>query len=74
MLEGHTEYVRAVVISTDGAKIVSGGDDKSVRFWSMETGEVQPAIQPASQLVVCSMMASVNLSKHTESFDVEHFQ
>ena len=40
VLEGHTDRVDAVAISTDGAKIVSGSDDKTVRVWSMETGEV----------------------------------
>ena len=43
VLEGHTDGVWAVAISTDGAKIVSGSDDNTVRVWSMETGEVLPA-------------------------------
>ncbi len=40
MLEGHNGIVIAVAISADGDKIVSGGDDNSVRVWSAETGEV----------------------------------
>ena len=40
VLEGHTRKVLAVAISTDGAKIVSGSADNTVRVWSMETGEV----------------------------------
>ena len=43
VLEGHTSYVQAVAISTDGAKIVAGGWDMTVRVWSAETGEV-PAV------------------------------
>ncbi len=43
VFEGHTDVVRPVAISTDGAKIVSGSDDKTVRVWSMETGEVPAA-------------------------------
>ena len=50
MLEGHTGYVSAVAISADGAKIVSGSADNTMRVWSMETGEVQPASQPACLL------------------------
>ena len=38
--EGHTSYINAVAISPDGAKIVSGSADNTVRVWSMETGEV----------------------------------
>ena len=40
VLEGHTGDVCAVAISSDGAKIVSGSLDHTVRIWSMETGEV----------------------------------
>ena len=40
VLKGHTNNVFAVAISTDGAKIVSGSGDRTVRVWSMETVEV----------------------------------
>ena len=40
VLEGHTDNVKAVAISVDGSKIVSGSWDKTVRVWSMATGEV----------------------------------
>ena len=40
VLKGHTGTVKAVAISTDGSKIVSGSDDKTVRVWSAETGQV----------------------------------
>ena len=40
VLEGHTSRVRAVAISTDGTKLVSGSEDKTVRVWSMETTKV----------------------------------
>ena len=40
VLRGHYDIVGAVAISTDGAKIVTGSGDKTVRVWSMETGEV----------------------------------
>ena len=54
VLEGHTGKVVAVAISTDGAKIVSGSYDNTVRVWSMETGEV-----PASMLVARLLHVSV---------------
>ncbi len=47
VLEGHTKFVLAVAVSTDGTKIVSGSDDTTVRVWSMETGEVPPACRIA---------------------------
>ena len=40
VLEGHTADVKAIAISVDGGKIVSGGKDKTVRVWSAESGQV----------------------------------
>ena len=50
VLEGHTSTVTAVAISSDGGKIVSGSEDKTVRVWSMETGEV------AACLIACLLV------------------
>ncbi len=41
ILDGHTDSVWAVVTSIDGSKIVSGSVDKTVRVWSMKTGQVR---------------------------------
>ncbi|KAG1827447.1 WD40-repeat-containing domain protein [Suillus subaureus] len=38
-LEGHTGWVNAVMISSDGNRIVSGSDDQTVRVWDMQTGK-----------------------------------
>ena len=40
VLKGHTGSVDDVAMSADGGKIVSGSGDRTVRVWSMETGEV----------------------------------
>ena len=58
VLEGHTNNVAAVAISTDGAKIVSGSWDKTVRVWSMETGEVLPAFIFVIKHLVISIQMS----------------
>ena len=40
VLHGHTGTVNTLTISIDGSKIVSGSEDKSVRVWGDETGQV----------------------------------
>lgn len=35
---GHTEQVNNLVFSLDGKLLVSGGDDKAVRVWDVQTG------------------------------------
>ncbi|KAG8778223.1 hypothetical protein FRC12_025099 [Ceratobasidium sp. 428] len=37
--DGHTNVVRSVAYSSDGAYIASGSDDKTIRIWDARTGE-----------------------------------
>jgi hypothetical protein len=37
---GHTDWIRSVGFSPDGKWVVSGSDDKMIRIWDSETGEV----------------------------------
>ena len=53
VFKGHTNFVLAVAISTDGAKILSGSGDRTVRVWSMETVEVP----------VCLLVLRCNLDR-----------
>ncbi|KAG9075199.1 hypothetical protein FRC06_010225, partial [Ceratobasidium sp. 370] len=43
-LNAHTDWVRSVAYSPDGASIASGSSDKTVRIWDAHTG--QPVGQP----------------------------
>ena len=40
-VESHSEAVRCVVLSADGARAVSGSRDRSVRVWSTDTGQAR---------------------------------
>jgi tetratricopeptide (TPR) repeat protein len=39
-LEGHTERVSAVVVTSDGSRAVSCSDDETLKVWDLESGEV----------------------------------
>ena len=40
LLSGHSSYVTSVGFSADGSKVVSGSDDKTVKIWNADSGEV----------------------------------
>jgi tRNA A-37 threonylcarbamoyl transferase component Bud32 len=37
-LSGHTDAVRAVAVTADGRRALSGGDDRTLRLWDLTTG------------------------------------
>ena len=40
VLSGHTGQVNSVAFSPDGASLISGGDDKTIKCWDIQTGGV----------------------------------
>jgi WD40 repeat protein len=36
---GHSGWVRAVAVTTDGKNVISGSSDNTLKLWSLETGE-----------------------------------
>ena len=39
ILEGHTDGVKAIMITPDSRRAVSGSEDNTLRVWNLETGE-----------------------------------
>ena len=40
VLSRHTDWVRSLIFSSDGAFLVSGSDDKTINLWDIQTGVV----------------------------------
>ncbi|GKU14713.1 unnamed protein product, partial [Fusarium langsethiae] len=44
-LEGHGDVVTSVVFSTDGQRLASGSDDKTVKIWDAATGSCEQTLK-----------------------------
>ena len=42
---GHTAMVKELIFTPDGKSLISAGDDKVVRIWDVETGELKSALR-----------------------------
>ena len=52
-LFGHTHWVKSLVFSPDGASLVSGGEDKTIKLWDVQTGGVVKTFQGHTDWVNC---------------------
>jgi WD40 repeat protein len=51
ILEGHTDSVRAVTVTSDGRCALSGSDDRTLRLWNLGTGQSVRTLEGHSQRV-----------------------
>ena len=52
LFTGHTDQVNSVAFSPDGKKLISGGHDKTVRLWNVETGELLHTLEEHTDFVL----------------------
>ena len=50
-LEGHTDAVASLAFSKDGATVLTGSHDKTIRLWSAETGETIRTLEGHTEAV-----------------------
>ena len=50
----HSDWVRAVAVTPDGAQIVSGGDDGTVRVWELDSGREAVRWTGDSEVTACA--------------------
>ncbi|MCE9581265.1 MAG: WD40 repeat domain-containing protein [Planctomycetes bacterium] len=43
--DGHMDHVLAVAISPDGSRVVTGGDDKTIRIWNAATAKSEAVLK-----------------------------
>ena len=53
-LEGHRGWVQAVAVTPDGAQIVSGGLDGTVRVWELDSGREAVRWTGDSEVTACA--------------------
>jgi len=49
-LFGHTAGIRAVAFTADGQRLVSGGEDKTIRLWNLATGKAEVVIETVNPI------------------------
>jgi len=51
-IEGHSDYVNGIAISSDGETIASGSGDKTIKLWNLRTGELNTTLSGHSDRVI----------------------
>ena len=72
LLSGHTSSVRSVAFSADGSKVVSGSNDKTVKIWSADSGEVLQTLSGDIDMkhicILCNIEYSTYILKYIVLF------
>jgi WD40 repeat protein len=52
-LQGHTDAVNAMAVTSDGRHAVSGSDDNTLRVWDLESGKELATFTGESEMHSC---------------------
>jgi WD40 repeat protein len=56
LLEGHTDWVKAIAVTADGARAASGSYDGTVRVWDLQDGEALAEFICEAPVTSCSCL------------------
>jgi WD40 repeat protein len=56
--DGHTGLVLALALSPDGRRLITAGDDKSIRIWDVATGKELHKLQGHTESISCLAISS----------------
>ena len=59
---GHSDRVRSVAFSPDGNTIASGSDDKSIKLWNPQTGDLIRTLDGNRDMLLCTIIKFNNNS------------
>lgn len=68
-LSGHSDVVSAIAISPDGQTLVSGSYDKTIRLWSLCTGQVQNTLTEHINRITCVAISPDGQTLASGSYD-----
>ena len=52
-LEGHTGFVSAVTVAPDGQRAVSASNNRALRVWNLESGQLVRTLEGHTGWVMC---------------------
>lgn len=61
-LKGHSENVKALVVSADGSQIISGSSDGTIKIWSVGQQQCIQTIQVHSEGIMLQMKMLLSFS------------
>jgi len=68
-LTGHSDVVEAIAISPDGRTLVSGSHDKTIKLWSLSTGEVLHTLIDHTNRITCLAISPNGQTLASGSYD-----
>ena len=72
-LQGHTSWVGAVALSSDGRRAVSGSDDNALRVWDLKDGKELVTFTVDANVSACALAQNNRTIVAGDSFGQVHF-